>query len=121
MSDDLNLFQPNYTGWHDSKTASREDLLSDIRYGLVCYFDDHELKDDIVKGLVDYRVYGDNTILNWWTEIDERAFQLADERKIAIPKLLRGNMTSFSDCDTKYIRLMHEVLVTEFDSTGVSK
>ena len=101
--------------WEDSKTGNREDLISDIRYGLVCYFDEDDLKQDIMKALGEYRGYGDNTILNWWTELDERAFQLADERKIAIPKLLRGNMTSFSDCDTKYIRLMHEVLVTELD------
>ena len=110
-----------YPFWNDSKTATREELLSDIRYAMCCYFDEDDLKHDIMKALVDYRVYGHNTILNWWTEMDERAFQLADERKIAIPKLLRGNMTSFTDCDTKYIRLMHEVLVTEFDTTGVSK
>jgi len=106
--------------WYDSKTASREDLLSDIRYGLVCYFDDDDLKEDIMKALVDYRVYGNNDILNWLTEIDERVFSLADERKIAIPKVLRVNILSLSDCDTEYIRLMHEVIATEFDCTGVS-
>ena len=110
--------------WYDSKTASREDLLSDIRYGLICYFDDDDLKEDIMKALVDYRVYGNDDILNWLTEIDERTLSLADERKIDVKsdkdKLLRGRLFSLSDCDTEYIRLMHEVIATEFDCTGVS-